>query len=542
MLRNVRIGVRLVLGFGVMIALLVGISAKMTHGLRETNGLMTAVVQDRYPKSLVAKNIDHELATIARSARDAVLLEDPAETKVAWEQVGEARDRLGTLYRDLADSVHSDAGKVVVARMRGEDAEFMRTLQAAEDDARKPDRTAALRLITGPLRQQDKRYEILVQQLVQLQEADIRQAGEEAARIYQHNYDEGMAVSGVAVLLAMVLAWWMTRSITRPLLQTDALVQEIAEGEGDLTRRLPEHGRDELSDLCRHFNAFMGRLQEMVRTISRSTDHVASASEELSAVTEQTKRGAEQQSGEIEQLATAMNQMSATVQEVARSTARASEQAQQAVLGVHAGNATVDSAVRSIEALAAEVMGAAQTIQDLAEESESIGQVLDVIKNITEQTNLLALNAAIEAARAGEQGRGFSVVAGEVRTLAQRTQVSTEEIETMIQRLQQGVKRTVDAMQGGRDKAAVSVAEARQAGEALASIDAAVTTITDMTTQIAGAAEQQSAVAEDINRNISNISQVAVDNASGAEQSAAAGAQLARLAVELSTMVSRFRV
>ncbi len=542
MLRNMSIGLRLILGFALIIALLIGVSVQETRGLSETNALMQSIVTHRYPESLLAEKVDHSLGVIARAVRDVVLAQSSAAVSAQWQKISQARNTLAGLYRNLSGTVHSDAGKAVVGRMRGEDAIFMRTVQSVKTDLTRKDHAGAVALVSGTLRQEDNRYTGLVQQLVRYQTTDIRRDGAGAAQLYRHDFDKSIAVVVVAVMLGLVLAWWMTRSITRPLLATDELVREISEGEGDLTRRLPEHGRDELTRLCRHFNAFMERLQDMVKTISVSTDQVASASEELSAVTEQTKRGSEQQSGEIEQLATAMNEMSATVQEVAKNTVHASAEAHQASDNVHEGNAIVDSAVKAIEELAEEVVGASKTIQDLAVESESIGQVLDVIKSITEQTNLLALNAAIEAARAGEQGRGFAVVAGEVRTLAQRTQASTEEIEAMINRLQEGVRRTVEAMQGGRNKAEASVEEARKAGQALSAINSSIATITDMNTQIASAAEEQSAVAEEVNRNISNISQVAVDNAGGAEQSASASVQLSRLAVELSGMVSRFRV
>lgn len=542
MLRNMSIGLRLILGFALIIALLIGVSIQETRGLAETNAMMRSIVTHRYPESLLAEKVDHTLGVIARAVRDVVLARNAAAASAQWQRINQARNTLAGLYRNLSGTVHSNAGEAIVGRMRGEDAIFTRTVQSVRADLTRQDHADAVALVTGRLRQEDNRYTGLVQRLVQYQTADIRQDGAGAAQLYRHDFDKSIAVVVAAVILGLLLAWWMTRSITRPLLATDALVREISEGEGDLTRRLPEHGRDELTRLCRHFNAFMERLQNMVKTISVSTDQVASASEELSAVTEQTKRGSEQQSEEIEQLATAMNEMSATVQEVAKNTGHASTEAHKASDNVHEGNTIVDSAVRAIEELAEEVVGASKTIQELAVESESIGQVLDVIKSITEQTNLLALNAAIEAARAGEQGRGFAVVAGEVRTLAQRTQASTEEIEAMINRLQEGVRRTVEAMQGGRDKAESSVEEARKAGQALAAINSSIATITDMNTQIASAAEEQSAVAEEVNRNISNISQVAVDNAGGAEQSASASVQLSRLAVELSGMVSRFRV
>jgi methyl-accepting chemotaxis protein len=233
--------------------------------------------------------------------------------------------------------------------------------------------------------------------------------------------------------------------------------------------------------------------------------------------------------------------MAATSQEVARNTAAAANAARQADSETQAGREVVNQAIDAIDHLAQEVVSAADVIHRLEAESGKIGTVLDVIRGIAEQTNLLALNAAIEAARAGEQGRGFAVVADEVRTLATRTQESTQEIQKMIERLQTGAKSAVQVMEQGRSKAQVSVQQAARAGTSLDTIATAVSAISDMNAQIASAAEEQGAVAEEINRNITNISQIANQTASGAEQTATASAELAKLAARLQTHVGRFK-
>jgi methyl-accepting chemotaxis protein len=269
---------------------------------------------------------------------------------------------------------------------------------------------------------------------------------------------------------------------------------------------------------------------------------LASAAEETSAVTTQTNAGISQQLSETSQVATAMNEMSATVQDVARNAVEAATAAKDADVTFDEGKKVVDRVISAIGELAGEVESAANVIQQLEEESRNIGSVLDVIKSIAEQTNLLALNAAIEAARAGEQGRGFAVVADEVRTLAGRTQESTQEIEEMISRLQSGTDNAVKVMESGKEITQVGVDQAAAAGEALQTINAAVEQISGMNTQIASAAEEQSAVAEEINRSIVSINEVAEQSSIGAQQTAAASDDLAKLAEQLKALVERFKV
>ena len=311
---------------------------------------------------------------------------------------------------------------------------------------------------------------------------------------------------------------------------------------GDLNTRLTLRGNDEMQVIARDFNAMAEKFEALVQQIMSATSQLAAASEEVAVISQESATNLNQQRSETEQVATAMNEMSATVQEVARNAGDASGAAANADNEAKAGNSIVQQASNSIDELAREVESAAGVIQQLASDSDTIGTVLDVIKGIAEQTNLLALNAAIEAARAGEQGRGFAVVADEVRTLAGRTQESTQEIESMIDKLQSGAKNAVAAMETGREKASVGVDQTKQAGEALAAITRAVTTINEMNTQIASAAEEQAATTEEMNKNIININQLADETAGSAEQSTAASSELSKLATDLQSLVGQFKI
>ncbi|MFW5453657.1 methyl-accepting chemotaxis protein [Thioalkalivibrio sulfidiphilus] len=363
---------------------------------------------------------------------------------------------------------------------------------------------------------------------------------------YVAGYREALfSVLGVGLLvlvLGMGLAWVIARGIVKPLCETVARLDDIAQGEGDLTQRLPVEGKNELTQLAVAFNAFVTKIQDVVRQVAGATSQLAAASEELSATAEQTTNQVRRQQNETDQVATAMNEMTATVQEVARNATDAAAAARETDQEASAGRDVVGATIRSIESLASEVENAAGVIQRLSADSEEIGKVLDVIRGIAEQTNLLALNAAIEAARAGEQGRGFAVVADEVRTLASRTQESTHTIQEMIERLQGNASSAVTVMEKGRVQATGSVEQAAKAGQSLKSITGAVARITDMNTQIASAAEEQSAVAEEINRNVVNISQAVDETASGSQQISTASDELARLAAELQGMVGQFKV
>ncbi|MBS4149123.1 methyl-accepting chemotaxis protein [Pseudomonadota bacterium DY0742] len=348
------------------------------------------------------------------------------------------------------------------------------------------------------------------------------------------------ALAAVVVALALVslLSYLIIRNINLAVGEVNRAL--LALSGRNLTARARYQGSDEFGVIAANLNAMAGELAQIVEQIGSATGQLATAAEECSAVTTQTSQSVEQQREGTEQVVTAINQMSATVREVARSTSDAAELSQQVSASTLQGKAEIDGTIELIRRLSMQAEQTAGIIADLKSETDSISSVLDVIRGIAEQTNLLALNAAIEAARAGDHGRGFAVVASEVRVLAQKTQESTGDIQQMIANLQAGSDRAARSMQDTLGTVQTGASNVVRAGELLARIAEGVTGISDRNMQIASATEEQSLVAEDINRNVMQINDVAIQVSAGAEQTAATSLELARLAEQQQQLVGRF--
>ena len=351
-----------------------------------------------------------------------------------------------------------------------------------------------------------------------------------------------LGLGSLAAVIGLLLIWLMARSVTRPILGVANMLEDIASGEGDLTRRLAYDKKDELGQLAGWFNRFLDKLQPIIAEVKRSVQDARNTADQSAAIATQTSAGMEQQYRQVDQAATASHEMSATAQDVARSAAQAAQAAREADEATRQGLTIIDRTTSSIDVLAADMNVAMTQVEGLAANSEKIGSVLEVIRAIAEQTNLLALNAAIEAARAGEAGRGFAVVADEVRNLARRTQESVEETRQVIEQLQVGTQEVVSSMSNSHRQAQGSVEQVSQAVTALQQIGNAVTVITDMNLQIASAAEEQSAVAEEINNNVATIRDVTESLSEQANESARVSQSLNTLANQQQTLMDQFRV
>ncbi|SDI38793.1 methyl-accepting chemotaxis protein [Ferrimonas sediminum] len=391
----------------------------------------------------------------------------------------------------------------------------------------------------------DEASSILAENLDQLSQSLDTQVELAMAHTLTSTRDAEQAVLWGSLLISLFLIAVMgllyRRTLT-PLAELESSMSNIASGAKDLTVRLDDSGNDEIARVARSFNQFVGNIRELFQGFNQSTLQLASARVQLTDASNQTLHGMMQLQSETDQVAAAMNEMQATVTEVANNAEIAARAANESNEHAIEGETVVSQTTASINSLASGVEHAAQVLQKLETNVDDIGTILDVIVGIADQTNLLALNAAIEAARAGEQGRGFAVVADEVRTLAKRTQESTDQIQQMISQLQSGAKDAALAMQRSQEQAQNSTKQATQAGEALIHITESVATISSMATQIATAVEQQTSVANDINRNIVNISDEAKSTVMNAEDSNAASNQVGQLSEQLDSQIGQFRI
>ncbi|MBZ5628007.1 MAG: methyl-accepting chemotaxis protein [Acidobacteriia bacterium] len=390
----------------------------------------------------------------------------------------------------------------------------------------------------------DPAFESLLQAVMNNQQRSNQDldaaAAREAGRVSKLEFTVyGIVVIAIVVLLAY--GTLLVANISKSLRRVIDMVKDIAEGEGDLTKRLNIRSEDEIGELARWFDLFMDKLHQVMASVASNAEQIATASEEMSSGASQTAAGADTQKDQTNQVATAMQEMASTVTEVSDNSTKAQDAAKQAAETAREGGKIVDETLVNMKAIADSVGQTAKKIEALGKSSDQIGKIIGVIDDIADQTNLLALNAAIEAARAGEQGRGFAVVADEVRKLAERTTKATKEIAQMISQVQDETHKAVEDMHAGTKRVELGVQVTEKAGGSLQQIINMSERVGEMITHIATAATEQSSATEQVNSNVEQIAKITAESAAGAQQAAKACQDLSNLALDLQNLVGRFR-
>jgi len=540
LLRNYKIGARLLAGFAVLglLVLLQGSMALMN--MAQMRDVSQEIENDTIPSldSLAALNLS--MMRVRIFTFRLMLAETDTQKADYQASLTKVRTELTDYQQQYEKLMSIDEERSVYQQFSSAQTDYFEAQNRLLKALDAGNKVEAIRISNEELSgHSDKMTKALVQ-LAQINRDYSKEQTDLSAENYATSKILVIAAIVIGIVVSIFIALWMTRSITTPMTEAVGVAETVA--SGDLTQKISLSGEDEASRLMAALQKMQQSLRDAMSHISNSSDQLASAAEELNSVTEDSSRGLQQQNDEIQQAATAITEMSSAVDEVAQTAVQTSEQSTESAKLAVQGQQQVDETVKAIRDMNQDVALTSDLIQGLAVQSQDIGKVLDVIRAIAEQTNLLALNAAIEAARAGDAGRGFAVVADEVRALAHRTQTSTREIEEMIAKIRGGTGDAVNAMKHSSEKAGYALTVAQAAGEALTIITQRINKISDSNLVIASAAEEQAKVAREIDRNIVNISDLATQTAAGANQTSASAHELSRLAVDLNALVTRFKV
>lgn len=539
-LRNLKIGIRAAGVFALLGFLVLAMGLIALYETRKMDSATDEIRLNWMPAIISLGDISNSLGRARAFTLRSVLEEQPAARKVSLDRIIEINQKLEKDLKLYEDTIVDAEDRALFNTFMQLSERYHGLQQSIRDNVAAGQMDEARRLINGPMVEYADTMMKALGALIQYNAHHAEQSSLRSSTTSDEAFALIIGTLVVIVLALAAIATLLTRSIVLPLADAVQVAERVA--TGDLTHDIQVVGRDEPAQLLRALGRMQQSLRETLRKIAASSDQLASASEELHTVTEDTSRGLHQQSAEIDQAATAVNQMTAAVEEVANnavSTADASKGADQTTRD---GRDQVNQALASIQHLVNDVTGTSEEIEQLASNANEISRVLDVIGAIAGQTNLLALNAAIEAARAGEAGRGFAVVADEVRALAHRTQQSTAEIEQMISGIQSGTERAVSAMHTSQGRANGTLEVAQSAGQALEVIAEAIASINQRNLVIASASEEQAQVAREVDRNLVNIRDLAMQTSAGANQTSAAAQDLSRLAVDLNAMVAQFKL
>jgi methyl-accepting chemotaxis protein len=540
MFLKLKISTRLTLGFTVMLLLMVVISGIAMTSFTKMNNKVDIITEDKWPKTVMLNEINDNINLAARALRNAIIVTDPTESKKELERVSKVRATVTDLVRKLEKTVASSEGKALLQDIKDHRAAYAVVQGEIISLIESGNKIEAGQFLVGKFRPLQKSYFDSVEKMIDFQAKELLKAGGDVEKTYKSAQQVMIILLVVSLFAAALVGLLITRSITVPLGQAVNVNRLIA--DGNLSVAIVADRRDEIGQLNESAQKMVDNLRSVIGHISATSEQVASAAIQLYANAEQMATASEEVASQAGTIATAGEEMAATSADIAESCNKAAQGSHQANGVATEGAAVVRKTVDVMSRIAAKVTTSAQTVELLGSRSDQIGEIVGTIEDIADQTNLLALNAAIEAARAGEQGRGFAVVADEVRALAERTTRATREIGEMIKTIQTETKGAVVTMEEGVHEVENGTAEAAKSGSALQEILDQINAVTMQVSQIATAAEEQTATTSEISNNIQQMSQVVQQTARGAQDSSDAAKGLTRLAGDLKEMVGKFRL
>ncbi|MCU4675778.1 methyl-accepting chemotaxis protein [Catenovulum sp. 2E275] len=539
MLRNINLKTRLLSAFGLVILLLIISSLFSLSSMKKIREHADIIETNLLPAISSLGHLNSSVLEIRILTFRVLTAKNNASLRTDLEEITKVKKQAAIYLSDYEKTIYLEA-----------EAQAFKEFQQAKNNYLN-NQNQILELIQQGQTNQTEKYipqmnkaadtmNSVLKEIIKINQEAVNEARALSISAYENSFWAVILIASLAIILAWIIALLISSSINKPLLLALTSAEHIA--KGDLTQQITVDGDDEITRLLNALKAMRGHLHTTITQIAHSSDQLASAAEELSSVTDDSSKNLQLQNDEIQQAATAITQMSSAVDEVADTAQKTSSSSSETKRLAGEGQQKVKETTQVIELMSQDMAQSTQVINQLAENVASIGQVLDVIRAVAEQTNLLALNAAIEAARAGEAGRGFAVVADEVRSLAHRTQVSTGEIENMVRLVQESAQEAVRTMQDSNSKTERAQTVAKAASDALNQITEQINLISDSNHLIATAAEEQSNVSREIDANIVKISDLAAQNAAGANQTSASTSELTRLAIALNELVNKFKI